>query len=160
MGYIEERKNLGEISQILEKMGVPHKFEDIGGDRNEVFPAIICIYRCNNLDFDVIIYNIGQWIHVKCLIMNLEQIRSEILLSIYEIALELNYDLPEVTFSSHKNQLYIEVDCFVFTSLEDFKGEFLSIGDGIEAFITIMDKQREIALKSTVGQIRTESTSS
>ena len=81
--YIEERKNIGKIAEILTKMGVPYKIQDIGDKQGEIFPALICHYRFNELDFDVIIYNLGRWIHVKCMVMSTQNLSSQTLLSIY-----------------------------------------------------------------------------
>lgn len=161
MGYIEERKNLGKLAEYLDRMNVPYGFHDIGNAEQEIFPAIICTYRCADIDFDVILYNIGRWLHVKCLIMNLDtsKLTSSVTMTIYEIVLELNYDLPECTFSLFKNNLYIEIDCLTSIGFEDFQAEFHSIGEGIENFINIVKKQdKEIPIKSTKGQVQIKST--
>ena len=155
MGYIEERKNLGRIAEYLEKMNVPYEFQDIGDKDKEIFPAIICIFRCGDLDFDVILYNLGNWIHVKALLLNTSLYPSQTVLSIYEISLGLNYDLPECTFSLFKNNLYIEIDCLIGIPFNDFKAEFISIGNGIETFLNVIKKQKEdISIKSTKGLVK------
>ncbi len=154
MPYLDERNNLGLISEHLKEMGVPFEFKDIGGEPSgEIFPAIICTYRCNKLDFDVILYNLTKWIHVKCMVMNLADFADDNLLAIFGISLELNYDLPEVTFSQHSQKLYIEVDCLVGIKQDDFAEEFNSIGDGIDMLMNILNKQKEISLESTSGQL-------
>src|SRR6056297_1280993 len=126
MGYQEERKNLEKFSTHLEKMGVPFNFKDIGKEE-EVFPAIICTYRHEEIDFDVIIYNIANWIHVKCLVLDVKGFPSQVSLSIFKLALKLNYDLPETTFSLYKNKLYLEIDCLIDIDYDDFLEEFNSI---------------------------------
>ena len=151
--YLEERNHLGNISEHLQKMEVPFEFKDIGETSGDIFPAIICTYRCNALDFDVILYNIANWIHVKCMVMNLADFAQDNLLAIFGIALELNYDLPEVTFSQHGQKLYIEVDCLVGIKFEDFVEEFNSIGEGIDQLMNILNKQKEINIESTSGQM-------
>lgn len=157
MGYIEERKNLGRIAEYLDQdqMKIPYEFQDIGDKDREIFPAIICVYRCGDLDFDVILYNLGKWIHVKALLLNTSLYPSQTVLSIYEISLGLNYDLPECTFSLFKNNLYIEVDCLIGIPFNDFKAEFESIGNGIEAFLNVIKNQdEEISIKSTKGLVQ------
>ena len=150
--YIEERKNLGNIAKYLDQMKIPYEFKDIGDKDREIFPAIICVYRCGDLDFDVILYNLGKWIHGKALLLKTDLFPSETILTIYEIALGLNYDLPECTFSLFKNNLYIEIDCLVGVPFKDFKAEFESIGNGIEAFLNLIKNQgEEISIKSTKG---------
>ncbi|MHA1521552.1 MAG: hypothetical protein ACTSRK_15330 [Promethearchaeota archaeon] len=153
MPYIDERNHLGNISEHLTKMEVPFEFKDIGESPGDIFPAVICTYRCNSLDFDVILYNIGKWINVKCMVMNLAAFTDDALQAIFSIALELNYDLPEVTFSKHSQRLYIEVDCLVGIKYDDFAEEFNSIGDGIDMLINVLNKQKEINLESTSGQL-------
>jgi len=123
MVYLDERKNLEKIAEHLDEMQVPYSFKEIGNNENDTFPAIICTYRYSNLDFDVVIYNITEWIHVKALIMNASNFSSKALLTIYELCLELNYDLPEVTFSASEKNIYIEVDCLVDVDFDDFKAE-------------------------------------
>jgi len=155
MGYIEERKNLTHIAEYLEQMHVPYEFQDIGDKDKEIFPAILCVYRAEDLDFDVILYNLGKWVHVKALVLNTSYFPSKTVLTIYEIALGLNYDLPECTFSLFKNNLYIEIDCLAGIPFEDFKAEFESIGNGIEVFLNVIKKQDErISLKSTKGLVQ------
>ena len=152
MGYVEERKNLTKISEFLDQMKIPYKFQDIGDKDKEIFPAIICVYRCGNLDFDVIFYNLGHWIHGKALLLNTTIFPSQTVLTIYEISLGLNYKIPECTFSLFKNNLYIEIDCLVEIPFKDFKAEFDSIGNGIEAFLNVIKNQEEeISIKSTKG---------
>ena len=154
MGYVEERKNLGNIAEYLDQMKIPYEFQDIGDKDKEIFPAVICVYRCRDLDFDVILYNLGKWVHVKALLLNTALFPSQTILTIYEISLGLNYDLPECTFSLFKNNLYIEIDCLVGVAFNDFKAEFESIGNGIEAFLNVIKNQEEeISIKSTKGLV-------
>ena len=151
--YIEERKNLGKIAEYLDQMKIPYQFQDIGDKDKEIFPAITCVYRCD-VDFDVILYNLGNWVHVKALLLNTSLLPSQTVLTIYEICLGLNYDLPECTFSLFKNNLYIEIDCLVGVPYNDFKAEFQSIGAGIETFLNVIKNQdEEISIKSTKGLV-------
>ncbi len=154
MSYVIERKNIGKIAQHLDQINIPYRFQDIGDQENSIFPAIICTFRVENLEFDVIIYNLSQWIHVKTLVMETSNLSSEALLAIYELCLELNYDLSEVTFSSNQKSIYIEVDCLVTVDFDDFKAEFLSIGEGIEIFIERIKNRQNISIKSTKGSVR------
>lgn len=154
MGYVEERKNLGNIAEYLDQMKIPYEFSDIGDKDKEIFPAITCVYRCGDLDFDVILYSLGKWVHVKALLLNTSFLPSQTVLTIYEISLGLNYDLPECTFSLFKNNLYIEIDCLVGVPYNDFKAEFESIGNGIETFLNVIKNQdEEISIKSTKGLV-------
>lgn len=155
MGYLEERNHLGAVAEHLAKMQVPYQFKDIGDQEGDIFPAIVCTYRCNNLEFDVILYNIKKWIHVKCMILDLIPFSSEELLSLYEIVLGLNYELPEVTFSLHNKKLYLEIDCLIGIDFDDFEGEFNSIGEGIDSLMSFLLKVSDISLKGTLGRINT-----
>lgn len=156
MGYFEERTNLNSIAIYLERIGVPYRLKDIADSEGTVFPALICTYQCQNLDFDVILYNLNKWVHVKCMIMNTTTLNLDpkILLSLYKLCLDLNYSLPESTFSTFKDDIFIEIDCLVNVSFEDFKAEFTSIGEGIEAFIQAVNRDKEITVKSTKGMVK------
>ena len=154
MGYIQERKNLDQISTYLERIGVPYRLKEVADRDGTVFPALICTYQCQNLDFDVILYNISRWVHVKCLLMNTTNLNSENRLSLYKLCLDLNYSLPESTFSTFKDDIFIEIDCLVTVSFEDFNAEFNSIGVGIEAFINSVKTNQEISLTSTKGMVK------
>ncbi len=156
MGYLNEQKNLKKIALYFKKMGVPYKQQDIGDLEGEKFPALICTYRSHELDFDVIIYNLGRWIHVKCMILNTIDLPDLVRLSIYELCLQLNYDLPECTFSSFKKNIFIEIDCLTEIDFDDFSAEFNSIGEGIELFIDNVIKEHDLELKSTKGQISSD----
>lgn len=153
MGYLEEQQHLTKIQTYLDQMGIPYKLQDIGDKQGEQFPALICTYRSHDLDFDVIIYNLGHWIHVKCLVMNTINLTAQTRLNIYELCLELNYDLPECTFSLYKHNIFIEVDCLNDVDFDDFSAEFHSIGDGIEAFIEHLVKDHQVEITSTKGQL-------
>lgn len=154
MGYIDERNHLNSISNYLDRIGIPYRMNDIADNEETVFPALICTYQCQGLDFDVILYNLNRWIHTKCMLMNTSNLNSETLLSLYKLCLDLNYSLPEATFSSFKADIFIEIDCLVSVSYEDFKAEFNSIGEGIEAFINSAKKNQEISLTSTKGMVK------
>ena len=157
MGYIKERKNLDQISTYLERIGIPYRMKDIADGEGTVFPALLCTYQCQNLDFDVILYNINRWIHVKCMVMSTTNLNTENLLSLYKLCLDLNYSLPEATFSAFKANIFIEMDCLVEVSYEDFKAEFNSIGEGIEAFIQAAKTEKKISVKSTIGMVENRS---
>ncbi|WP_371803475.1 hypothetical protein [Candidatus Lokiarchaeum ossiferum] len=151
MSYISERNNIGKIALHLDQINIPYRFQDIGDQEDKIFPALICTFRVENLEFDVIIYNLNKWIHIKTLVMDTADLSSDILLKVYELCLELNYDLPEVTFSAFQKNIFIEVDCLVDVDFDDFKAEFLSIGDGIEAFISTIKQRQNISIQSTKG---------
>lgn len=153
MSYIIERKNIGKIAQHLDQINIPYRFQDIGDHEDVIFPAIICTFRVENLEFDVIIYCLNKWIHVKTLVMETSDLSQDVLLKIYELCLELNYDLPEVTFSVFQKNIFIEVDSLIDVDFDDFKAEFLSIGDGIEVFISTIKRRQNISVKSTKGYV-------
>lgn len=156
MGYLEEQQHLKKIQDYLDQMSVPYKLHDIGDKQGEKFPALICTYRSHELDFDVIIYNLGHWIHVKCMVMNTINLSAQTRLPIFELCLELNYDLPECTFSAYKKNIFIEIDCLQDVDFDDFSAEFHSIGDGIEAFIENISDFHQVEIKSTKGQLSQE----
>jgi hypothetical protein len=152
MNYDVEKTNLIQISKHLELMKIPFIFQDIGEIPEEKFPAIACTYRHNQIDFDVIIYSIGDWINVKALIMDLHQYSSDIALQTYETCLNLNFELPETTFSAFNQRLYVEMDCLVEVDHETFQSEFQSIAEGINQFMERMYKKHNLQLINTKGQ--------
>jgi hypothetical protein len=152
MGYSEERKNLEKISSFLSQMGVPSQIKDVDDGEGGAFPVILCAYRYNNLDFDVVIQNIGKWIHTKCLVVDIEGLSTPILFHLYKTCLEINYTLPEVTYSSYKGNIYIECDSIVDTNFDDFEAEFNSIPDGIEALMDLVNKENKFTFQSTKGK--------
>ena len=154
MGYIQERKNLDQISTYLKRIGIPYRLKFVADSEETMFPALICTYQCQGVDFDVILYNLNRWILTKCLIMKTSNLNSETLLSLYKLCLGLNYSLPETTFSSFKADIFIEIDCLVNVSYEDFKAEFNSIGEGIEAFLNSVKENQDISVKSTKGMVK------
>ena len=146
---------------IISETGIPRNLEVISlhvltiPSRSMKQTGLLKASNASSLDFDVILYNLGNWIHVKALLLNTSLYPSQTVLSIYEIALGLNYDLPECTFSLFKNNLYIEIDCLIGIPFNDFKAEFVSIGNGIEAFINLIKNQKdEISIKSTKGLVK------
>jgi hypothetical protein len=148
MPYEIEKQNLDIIAGHLEKMNVPFALQDIGeGDTK--FPALACTYRSADIDFDVIIYTINEWIHVKTLVVETGEMDVEKAFQLYEIALNLNYQLPETTFSAYNRKLYVEMDCLVNVPFEDFQSEFNSIAEGINAFVIEAKKIPGINLIST-----------
>ncbi|MHA1776950.1 MAG: hypothetical protein DRO88_09505 [Promethearchaeia archaeon] len=153
MGYLEEKENLEKISKHLDRLGIPYKHQDLGKDSEIVFPALLCTYRFENKhNFDVIIYSIGKWINIKCLVLKKNRIEPNFQTGIYELCLQLNYDLPEVTFSTNKGDIYIEMDALVESSFEDFTEEFKSIPLGIGQLIEIIQKNYGIEIVDTEGE--------
>lgn len=152
MGYQEEKQILAKIVQFLDRMGVPYKFQDIGEKDKEIFPAVVCTFRYqNSIDFDVIVYTIGKWIHVKCLVLKTDDLKLQMRAQLYELSLQLNYDLPEVTFSANNGDIYIEMDALIDTTFEDFASEFNSISEGIGVFIQSVREDLKIEIVSTKG---------
>jgi hypothetical protein len=152
MGFEDEKKNLEVIKGFLDKLDVPNEMKKLAEGSAEEFPAIGCTFRYDNLDFDVIVYNLGKWIHVKCLVLETESLAPEVLLRIYKTSLELNYELPETTFSAYGENLYVEIDCLTDSDFDDFESEFNSIAEGIIAFVKKAEKIKEISIKSTKGK--------
>jgi hypothetical protein len=152
MNYEEEKVNLESIANYLDKMGIPFVFQDIGEKENEKFPGIACTYRYNNSDFDVIVFSVGNWIHVKALVLDTKEYPSELVRQLYEIALNLNYELPETTFSAFNQKVYIEIDCLVNVAFDDFEGEFKSIAEGLNNYLERIEKIEGIKIYSTKGK--------
>jgi hypothetical protein len=145
----DEQEALFGISQFLERMKIPAILQKIGNENGETFPALTCNYRIDKVDFSVIIYNVGSWINVKCLVMETKGMSIEDRAKIFELALTLNYELPETTFSAYQGNLYIEIDCLVDVDYDDFKSEFNSIADGLNAFVEMLQTEKNIKLTST-----------
>lgn len=153
MGYAEEQANLNKISKYLDKMGIPYKNQDLGSESKSKFPALLCTYRFENKhNFDVIVYSIGEWINIKCLVLRRKKIPSHFLTDIYELCLQLNYDLPEVTFSANKGDIFIEMDALAESSFEDFAEEFKSIPVGITHFVEKVQELYGITIEDTNGK--------
>ncbi|WP_457557519.1 hypothetical protein [Candidatus Harpocratesius sp.] len=156
MGYNEEKKNLEKMGQYLDNLGIPFKHQDIGDKSEDKFPTLICTYRFEEKhNFDVIIYSVEEWIHVKCLVLKVNRLKPKLRCKLYEMCLQLNYDLPEVTFSANKGDIYIEIDALAEISFEDFTAEFQSISQGISIFIENIQNQYDIDILDTNGEEHT-----
>ena len=121
-------------------------------EKVKFFPRFSVVINIQNLEFEVIIHNIEKWVLIKCMVLDTSDLSMPLTFKLFKKALELNYDLPEVTFSSYQGNLYIEMDCLVGVDFDDFAGEFESISDGIEHFIDFVHQQKNVILTSTKGK--------
>jgi hypothetical protein len=152
MVYEEEKDNLSLIAHYLTQMEIPYEFKDIDDGEEGVFPAIFSTYTYKDLEFEVIVHNLEKWILIKCLVLDTENLSMPMIFKLYKKALELNYDLAEVTFSSYQGNIYIEMDALVGVDFDDFAGEFESIAEGIDHFVDFVQNQKDIVLSSTKGK--------
>ena len=91
MSYDDELLVIKELEPFLAKLGIPFRIEDIGKGEGAKFPALLYTFRYTTFNFDVIIYNVGKWIHVKRMTMKTENLSEVLKMKIYEICLELNW---------------------------------------------------------------------
>ena len=152
--YEEQKKNLEPISEYLKKAKISHEFIDITLGEGEKMPAILTDYTYKEFTFDVLMLNAENWIMVQCMILDTTQIPDDVIRDVYELCLELNFDLPETTFSVHNKQIFSEADMTVDVSYDDFINvELNSIAIGIDAFIDTVTAAN-VEVKDTKGQIK------
>ena len=153
MSYDQEKRNLTEVGTYLEKMDIPHDLVDIEDSEGKRNPAIVTNYKCRDYQFEVTIRNNEDWINVYCFVLDTSELDDDALLSIYKACLELNFRLPEVTFSAWEDSIYIEADMLVGVPFKDFAAEFNSIALGIDHFVDLL-KPREVTISDTWGRRR------
>jgi hypothetical protein len=132
--YKKEVKNLEAIGEYLDKLDMDFDLKDAVDENNEKFPIILSTYKHKNINFAMHILSIDDWICMKVLLLDAENIKSELRCSIYQSCLELNFELPETTFSVNDGAIYIEADMPSGFSLGDFKLELEALKAGIDIF--------------------------
>ena len=147
----KEKENLAQTGKYLEQLGIAYGVKNVLNEEGGMFPCIFTTYQYKGYTFDLTIQNIGDWIIMKCLILDLSTFSDEQVLSLYELGLDLNYILPETTFSAHKRKLYVEADMVLGASFEDFKDNLNSIAVGIDVFTDELDPG-QAELKNTEGK--------
>jgi len=75
-----------------------------------------------------------DWICLKVLLLDTEEINPELKCNLYQSCLELNFELPETTFSLNDERIYIEADLPVGLTFKNFKLELDALNEGIETF--------------------------
>ncbi len=152
MTYDEEKEIISKIAGYLDKLEVSYQVDDIKTEKEEIVPIIYTYYKYRDFKFDLMMRNIGNWVLIKCFILDLEDFSDEQVLAVYEIGLALNYMLPETTFSAYERKLFVESDMDVGVSFEDFKRELYSIANGIDDFVDAIASVKG-RLKDTLGKI-------
>ncbi|MHA1651175.1 MAG: hypothetical protein ACTSYB_13355 [Candidatus Helarchaeota archaeon] len=133
--YQKEKQNLEKIAEYFDKMNISYDFTDEFTDSNEKFPLLITIYTYRNLHFGLHVINNDDWICAKAMVLDTAMLDPSVIHEIYQICLELNFQLPETTYSANEGQIFVEADMPVGVSFEDFKREIMSIGRGIDILI-------------------------
>ncbi len=132
--YKKEVKNLEAIGEYLDKLDMDFDLKDAIDENSEKFPIILSTYKHKNLRFAMHILSNDDWICMKVLLLDAENIDTEFRCSIYQECLELNFELPETTFSVNDGAIYIEADMPAGFSLGDFKLELEALRAGIDIF--------------------------
>jgi len=136
--YSKAKEELNVVGIYLKKMDVPYDLIDMIDEEGEKSPAIVTTYQHKDYEFEVTIRHHGDWINVYCFILDTSGLDNDVERVLYKTCLELNYLLPEVTFSAHKDDLYIEADMLVGVPFKDFEAEFNSIALGINQFVALL----------------------
>ncbi|HUY00430.1 MAG TPA: hypothetical protein VMV49_12790 [Candidatus Deferrimicrobium sp.] len=152
VNYEREKVNLGKISKFLEKMRINHQFQDIKNGDNETVPIIDAVFQYEDLKFRLKIRNLEDWIVTKCLIMDFSDFPADKVLTLFRLGLELNYILPETTFSVFDNEFYIESDMPLHGKFEDFQIEWHSITIGLDRFLAAMGDDESI--RERLGRLK------
>ena len=132
--YKKEVKHLEAIGEYLDKLDMKFDLKDAVDANNEKFPIILSTHKHKNINFAMHILSNDDWICIKVLLLDAENINPELRCSVYESCLELNFELPETTFSVNDGSIYIEADMPSGLSLGDFKLELEALKAGIDIF--------------------------
>ncbi|HUX98238.1 MAG TPA: hypothetical protein VMV49_01675 [Candidatus Deferrimicrobium sp.] len=132
-----EKKDLEKIAKLLEKINMEFTFFDLKYAQDEVHPAIHTSYKAEGKEFDVIIRSysqkdLGKWINMRCFVFNTSELDTETANKVFKLCLQLNYFLPETTFSWFDEKIFIESDMPIDVSLDDFKFELKGLSLGLE----------------------------
>jgi len=135
VNYEQEKQNLEVAAKHLDKLKVKYEFVDLETAEGDKFPAIISTYDYKKMTFDLHIVNNDDWLCVKCLILDTSELDPELACAVYRVAMELNFELPETTFSANDGFLFIEADMKVGINFEDFKQEWDSLNEGLDQVV-------------------------
>jgi len=152
----KQKENLQKIADYLKKAKIIFKWTEIPSEEGESMPALLTSYSYKGYKFDVLILSVATWVMVQCYILDTKPIEEEIVPKLYELCLELNFNLPETTFSLYNGQIFVEADMPVTVSYNDFLNvEMKSIGAGIDAFLDELGIEN-VKVEDTKGKIKIE----
>ncbi len=151
--YKKEKKNLSKIANYLKKLNINYEFEEYKTSQGEDVPIIHMCFEYKDYKFDLLIRNMIDWIVSKCYLLDLSKLSDEKLLNIFRMGLELNYLLPETTFSVYKNYFFVESDMPINGSFLDFKIELYSILAGLTCFLNLLPPEIS-EIKDTLGKLK------
>ncbi|MHA1271764.1 MAG: hypothetical protein ACTSPY_18400 [Candidatus Helarchaeota archaeon] len=141
--YDKEKSQLKTIANHLNKMNIPFDYVDLKFGEN-VRPIIVFNKNYGNIYFDVVVVaqsheSVDDWLTVRCLLYDFSELKINQINSIFKLCLELNYYIPETTFSVNNNLIFIENDMPLDISHENFEFEILGFDVGIQNFISGME---------------------
>ncbi|MHA1271790.1 MAG: hypothetical protein ACTSPY_18530 [Candidatus Helarchaeota archaeon] len=145
--YDKEKSQLTTIANHLNKMNIPFDFRDFRfGDI--VKPTIRFTAEYNNFDFDIVIsamsYESREWLSLRCIVYNFSKLKIEQINNIFELCLEINFYIPETTFSVNGDLIFIENDMPINISIGDFEFELTGFDVGIQNFL---DHMKDLGFK-------------
>jgi hypothetical protein len=153
ISYETQKKNLAQITRHFDKMKGNYEVLDLRTPEGEKVPAIFTNYSYWDYTFDMLFLNNmdSNWINLKCMILDTEGLDKDSIFEIYELCLNLNYQLAETTFSVESGHIFVEADMPLDISYSDFKVELQQLSKGIDAFVDKFDKDK---LLDTTGKLK------
>jgi hypothetical protein len=155
--YNWEKNTLKTIEKHFNNLGVAFEYIDINMGNEIVKPAIYSSLKLKDIDFDIYIsaqdvHNV-QWIVLRCIVCDLNDLDLKDVNEIFKLALTVNYYIPETTFSSANDFLYLENDMPLDVDAENFNFEITGLELGISIFIKQMEA-KGYSITSTKGILK------
>ncbi len=153
VSYEVQKKNLTHITHHFDKMKGSYEIVDLRSPEGEKVPAVFTNYSYWDYTFDMLFLNNidSNWINLKCMILDTTGLDKDTIFSIYELCLNLNFQLAETTFSLQAGQIFVEADMSIDVSFSDFKSELTALSKGIDAFVDKFDKSK---ISDTIGKMK------
>jgi hypothetical protein len=139
--YETQKKNLEVFTTFLEFYSIQYTLVDEKLDTGQKYPVLKFVYRIEGMDYDVKLVAFFDWATARCYLFDTKTVNEKMACTIFQKCLELNYLLPNTTFSMYNRKIFSEVDMELTASPKEFEFEMNGLTYGIEDFTKFLKSQ-------------------
>ena len=144
--YNKEKSQIKIIAGFLDKLNEPYDYYDLDYGNGVIKPVLILTTEYNGINFDVIASAQSakgfekDWLTIRCFIYDFSKLKINKANELFKLCLELNYIIPETTFSVFQNRLFLEADMPLDINMDKFDFELAGFDIGLQnLFLRIKD---------------------
>ncbi|MHA1270265.1 MAG: hypothetical protein ACTSPY_10800 [Candidatus Helarchaeota archaeon] len=155
--YDKEKDQLKLIAKYFSKSGLDFKWVDFDFGHGFVKPVIVSSNQYQDVPLDIVASaqsaeGVDDWLTLRVFLCKVDNLDKDKLLDLLKLCLQLNFEIPETTFSMKGNMIFLEADMPTNISEKDFQFELDGMDFGIPLLFNGM-KKLGLSINPTKGTI-------